>query len=977
MLNRSIQRLALHSEFRMNVPPKGWIRTKSVQISTSQSTKSEVGWQGRSTHTNASMAKTFAAFPASADSSFPPLSQTFHTFKTSSPGAYTAFPLCAARACALHRTSPLFHHAGSLRFISSTSATFYPRKPTEDNDHEEEAEEQEEKNPEQEESTTDPSTEVESTEVMVQRTRGDILSSNTTQLVRSDPNWTPKEVLVIPVFRRPIFPGIATPIALTNPEFCDYMLKLKNETGSHPHIGLFLTKEKHVEEGKLIQDLSEIHEIGCLGQIVHVQGVQQLGMQLLVAGAGRILITGIIKKEPFLTVSVERLPDKAFDPHDKIIKAWMLEVMSTLKSIVKLEHLFKEQLQTILNQVDVSNPGLLADITTSMTTADRESLQKVLECLDVQERLSQTLRLLKIELEQAEMQKSIHKQMEENVSKMQRKHFLTEQLKIIKKELGMEVDEKEDLIQKMTEKLAGMTIPAAPEKVIQEQLKKLSLLEASSPEFNITRTYLDWLVGLPWSSSTEENLDVNTARVTLDEDHYGMADVKDRILEFIAVGALKGTVQGKIICFYGPPGVGKTSIGKSIATALNRKFFRFAVGGMTDVSEIKGHRRTYVGAMPGKLVQALKYVGSNNPVIVLDEIDKLGRGYQGDPASALLEVLDPAQNHEFLDHYLDVPIDLSQVLFICTANSLDTVPGPLKDRMEVIPVSGYTAEDKVEIAKRHLIPSAGTDNGIPHAAVTIRDEALSTLINKYCREPGVRNLQKQIEKLLRKCAYKIATKAETSMTIEDSNLDSYVGPPVFAKDRIYDLTPPGVVMGLAWTAMGGTTLYIESVITSGAEKASLRCTGQMGDVMKESSDIAFSFARRFLRELDPSNNRLEDSAVHLHIPEGATPKDGPSAGVTMITALLSLALNTPAAQTLAMTGEVSLTGKVLPVGGIKEKVLAAQRAGVESIVLPADNRRDWEELEERVRGNSAVFFATHYRDVFEIAFPSLSKKKST
>lgn len=811
------------------------------------------------------------------------------------------------------------------------------------------------------------------TEVVVQRSRGQVLDENSTQLVRQDPNWIPKEVLVIPVFRRPIFPGIATPIALTNPEFCEYMLKLKNESGSYPHIGLFLTKDRQMEEGKLIQNLDEIHEIGCLGQIVHVQGVQQLGMQLLVAGAGRILITGAVRKDPFLTVSVERLSDKPFDPSDKIIKAWMLEVMSTLKSIVKLEHLFKEQLQTILNQVDVSNPGLLADITTSMTTADRGSLQKVLECLDVQERLSQTLRLLKIELEQAEMQKTIHKQMEENVSKMQRKHFLTEQLKIIKKELGMEVDEKEDLVQQLTEKLANMTVPAAADKVIQEQLKKLSLLETASPEFNITRTYLDWLVGLPWGTSTEENLEVEDARKVLDEDHYGMQDVKDRILEFIAVGKLKGTVQGKILCFHGPPGVGKTSIGKSIARSLNRKFFRFSVGGMTDVSEIKGHRRTYVGAMPGKIIQALKYVGSNNPVIVLDEIDKLGRGYQGDPSSALLEVLDPSQNHEFLDHYLDVPVDLSQVLFICTANAMDTIPGPLKDRMEVITVSGYTAEDKVNIAERHLLPTAREEHGIPEGAVTLSNSALRTLINKYCREPGVRNLQKQVEKLLRKCAYKITTEVEDEkkeIKIDDDNLQDFVGRPIFAKDTIYQQTPPGVVMGLAWTSMGGTSLYIESVATCPSEKASLRCTGQMGDVMKESTELAHSFARRLLRAKVPDNKFLEEHQIHLHIPEGATPKDGPSAGITMITALCSLAMDRPVKQKLAMTGEVSLTGKVLPVGGIKEKVLAAQRAGVTTIILPEENKRDWDELEDHIKSDLMVHFADHYDAVFSIAFPT-------
>jgi endopeptidase La len=437
-------------------------------------------------------------------------------------------------------------------------------------------------------------------EVMVQRDRSGLGDSSGTELVRNDPDWVPKEVIVIPVFRRPIFPGIATPIAITDPKLCEAILRLKNQFGSNLYVGLFLAKnQREREDNKVINYVDEVHEIGCLGQVVHIQGVNQMGMQLLIAGTGRVLITGAVKNEPFLTVQIERCIDKPFDAQDKVVKAYMLEIMATIKSIVKLEHFFKEQLQTILTQVNVQNPAHLADITASMTTSDRESLQSVLETLDVQDRLAKSLRLLKIELEQAEVQKTIQNQMEDNVSKIQRKHFLTEQLKIIKKELGMEVDEKEELIRKMTSKLAEINAPAAAEKVIQEQLKKISMLEPSSPEFSITRTYLDWLVAIPWGISTQDSLDVAGARAILDSEHYGMKDVKDRILEFIAVGALKGSVQGKIICLNGPPGVGKTSIGKSIAASLGREFFRFSVGGMTDVSEIKGHRRTYVGAMPG------------------------------------------------------------------------------------------------------------------------------------------------------------------------------------------------------------------------------------------------------------------------------------------------------------------------------------------------------------------------------------------
>ena len=503
-------------------------------------------------------------------------------------------------------------------------------------------------------------------EVVVLRDRSGL--GDNSQVVAQDPNWVPKEVIVIPVFRRPIFPGIATPIALTNPELCDAISKLKNEHGANLYVGLFLAKDQEADERRPITSVDQIHEIGCLGHVVHMNGIQSMGIQLLVAGSGRILITGAAKKSPFLTVKISRTQDKPFDPNDKIIKAYMLEILATVKSIVKLEHFFKEQLQTILTQVNVQNPAHLADITTSMTTADRNSLQSVLETLDVQDRLSQALRLLKIELEQAELQKTIHKQMEEHVSKIQRKHFLTEQLKIIKKELGMEVDEKEELTETMNKKFKDLKAPPAAAKVIEEQLKKISSLDPASPEYNTTRSYLDWLLAIPWGVHSKDSLDVGEAKKVLDTDHHGMKDVKDRILEFIAVGVLKGNVEGKILCFNGPPGVGKTSIGKSIASALGRKFFRFSVGGMTDVSEIKGHRRTYVGAMPGKIIQALKQAGTANPVIMLDEIDKLGRGYQGDPASALLEVLDPSQNKDFLDHYMDVHVDLSRVLFIATSN---------------------------------------------------------------------------------------------------------------------------------------------------------------------------------------------------------------------------------------------------------------------------------------------------------------------
>jgi Lon-like ATP-dependent protease len=513
--------------------------------------------------------------------------------------------------------------------------------------------------------------------------------------------------------------------------------------------------------------------------------------------------------------------------------------------------------------------------------------------------------------------------------------------------------------------------------VIDEELSKLATLEPSGSEFNVTRTYLDWMSQLPWGVYKEENLELQNAQTVLDEDHYGLKELKERILEFIAVGNLTGGVSGKIILLVGPPGTGKTSIGKSIARALDREFFRFSVGGMSDVSEIKGHRRTYVGAMPGKLIQALKRLKSSNPVVLIDEIDKMGRGHQGDPASALLEVLDPAQNGTFLDHYLDVGYDLSKVLFVCTANVLENIPGPLMDRMEVMRLSGYILEEKMEIAKRYLLPKSQKESGVKK--IKVADAALHQLISDYAREAGVRNLEKLIDKIHRKAAYKLVSNESKSVNVTAKTLPDYVGQPLFRSDRYYeDPLPLGVVTGLAWTSMGGATLYIETVVDSGLRKgaakkesestakpATLKTTGKMGEVMKESTDIALTYAKIFLEGLDEKNAFFDGAILHMHIPEGATPKDGPSAGVTMVTSLLSLALNKTVPAGLAMTGEITLTGKVLPVGGIKEKVIAAKRSGVDRVLLPQDNKRDWDLLDENIREGVSVAFCNVYADVWK------------
>nr|CAD7394125.1 unnamed protein product [Timema cristinae] len=680
------------------------------------------------------------------------------------------------------------------------------------------------------------------------------------------------------------------------------------------------------------------------------------------------------KQQPVLMVEVENVNHEKFRQTEEV-KALTQEVIKTIRDIISMNPLYRESLQQMLNQGQrvVDNPVYLSDLGAALTGAEPAELQQVLEETDIPKRLMLSLSLLKKEFELSKLQQKIGREVEEKVKQQHRKYILQEQLKVIKKELGLEKDDKDAIEEKFRERIKEKVVPKAVMEVLEEELSKLSFLESHSSEFNVTRNYLDWLTSLPWGITSPENLDLQRAITILDEDHYGMEDIKKRVLEFIAVSQLKGSTQGKILCFYGPPGVGKTSIAHSIARALNREYFRFSVGGMTDVAEIKGHRRTYVGAMPGKVIQCLKKTKTENPLVLIDEVDKIGKGYQGDPSSALLEMLDPEQNANFLDHYLDVAVDLSKVLFICTANIIDTIPEPLRDRMEMIDMSGYVAEEKLAIARQYLVPQAMKDSGLKSDHVEIHDEALNTLIKSYCRESGVRNLQKHIEKVVRKVAYKVVKQEATKVDVMPTNLQDFVGKPVFTHDRMYDRTPAGVVMGLAWTAMGGSTLFIETTTRRPLEEnseGSLEITGHLGDVMKESAKIALTVARNFMTQTDPKNTFLNNSHLHLHVPEGATPKDGPSAGCTIVTALLSLAMGQPIRQDVAMTGEVSLTGKVLPVGGIKEKTIAAKRVGVNCIILPEENKKDYNDLPSYIKEGVEVHFVDHYQDIFKIVLPT-------
>ncbi|CAG2187769.1 PIM1 [Mytilus edulis] len=686
------------------------------------------------------------------------------------------------------------------------------------------------------------------------------------------------------------------------------------------------------------------------------------------------ILEGLVVTPPempkVLMVETENIKDLPLTSDTKI-KALTAEIVKTIQEILMMNHLYRDQLLSILDKGSVAgDPVFMCDLAAQLlNSVEAKDQQKVLEETDKY--------YIGVLLFFADIKNVISKyellKIEYDVCKLQRK-IVKEQLKVIKRDWGIEKDDKDALEDKFKDQLKDLVVPKHVMEVIDEETNKLSFLDQHSSEFNVTRNYLDWLTNLPWGKYSEENLEIEQAKEVLEEDHYGMEDVKNRILEFIAVSQLKKSTQGKILCFYGPPGVGKTSIARSIAKALNREYYRFSVGGMTDVAEIKGHRRTYVGAMPGKMIQCLKKTKTENPLVLIDEVDKIGKGYQGDPASALLELLDPEQNANFLDHYLDVTVDCSKVLFICTANVTDTIPEPLKDRMEMIDVSGYVAEEKLAIAQKYLVPQAQEHTGITKEGVSISDDAMNTLIKHYCRESGVRNLQKQVEKIYRKAALKMVKENTENIEISTDNLSDYVGKPLFTSDRMYDITPPGVVTGLAWTAMGGATLYIETVLKRALEIGSdkdgaMEVTGNLGKVMQESIQLAYTYAKSYMTQTEPDNNFLQKAQLHLHVPEGATPKDGPSAGCTIVTALLSLTLGRPCRQNLAMTGEVSLTGKVLPVGGIKEKTIAAKRSGITCIILPEENRKDYSDLPDFIKDGVEIHFVENYQQVYDIAFP--------
>ncbi|KAF7324091.1 Lon protease-like protein, mitochondrial [Mycena kentingensis (nom. inval.)] len=953
-------------------------------------------------------------------------------------------------------------------------------------------------------------------------------------------------VLALPIVRRPLFPGFYKAVIIRNPAVAAAVKDMMAR--GQPYLGAFLLKDEN-SDIDVITDLDSVHPVGVFAQITSVftttgkqqpgsDGPEEEGLTAVLFPHRRIVINELLKSgmaqvgpapedpqsttaplppsspsedadlgpvqtsflhsHPVSVASVSNLTTLPFPKDAPTIRALTSELISVFKDIAQLNPMFRDQITNFSINVSTTifeEPDRLADFAAAVSSGGVQELQDVLESLDVAERLQKALLVLKKELINAQLQSKLSRDVDSRIAKRQREYYLMEQLKNIKKELGMESDGKDKLLERFRERAAKLRMPEGARKVFEEEMSKLAGLEPAASEANVTRNYLEWITQIPWGAYTPENFSLNHAQEVLDADHYGLVDVKDRILEFLAVGKLRGTlgsaptpapplpsenessdataptpppakaqIQGKILLLTGPPGVGKTSIGKSIARALGRQFFRFSVGGLTDVAEIKGHRRTYVGALPGKIIQALKRVGTSNPLVLIDEVDKIGRGHNGDPASALLEMLDPEQNDAFLDHYMDIPIDLSSILFVCTANTLSTIPGPLLDRMEVLEVSGYVTEEKTAIATRYLEPQAREAAGLGGADVNISGDAVGVLIRDYCRESGVRGLKKAIEKIYRKAALKIvrdlgeevfpepvlktveadatiesttpapnattetseasesssssSSSAETTNTnappvtvttqeraplpipetvhvlVTPENLKEYMGPPVYQKDRMYDekrKPPPGVSTGLGYLGNGsGTVMPIEVVSMPG--KGGLQLTGKLGEVIRESAQIGLSWVKSHSEALGiapaPAASGegvpallLDNRDIHVHMPEGSIGKEGPSAGTAIVSAFVSLFTKTRISSDIAMTGEISLVGQVLPVGGLKEKILAAHRAGIATIIAPAANRADIEEnVPQSVKEGIRFVYVEDVREVLYEVFkgePIVERWKET
>jgi ATP-dependent Lon protease len=773
------------------------------------------------------------------------------------------------------------------------------------------------------------------------------------------PLQIPAELPVLPLRDTVLFPNSFMPLAVAR----EASVRLVEEasTSARSLIGVFTQREAALEEPG--QD--DLYPVGTVTHIHKMFKLPDGSLRLIVQGLSRVTLDKVVQTRPYLRAAVTIADDQLREEDHLEIDALQRNIKSNFQQVVSLSPLLSDDLQALA--ANITDPGKLADfIASSLATIGTPVKQEILSTLDVRARMDALNRILIKELEVLELGSKIQSQVQSEVGKNQREYFLREQLKAIQKELG-EGDEQAKEIEELRAKIEAAGMPDPVKKEALRELDRLSKMPVAAAEYTVSRTYVDWLVALPWSKRTEDSIDLRHTKSVLDADHSGLEKVKDRVLEYLAVRKLNPDVKGPILCFLGPPGVGKTSLARSIASSIGRKFVRVSLGGMRDEAEIRGHRRTYIGALPGQIIQGLRRAESKNPVFILDEIDKLGSDFRGDPASALLEVLDPEQNNTFRDHYLDVPFDLSEVLFLTTANVIDTIPAPLRDRMEVLELAGYTEEEKLKIAVEHLIAKQIKNNGLQPEQIEFTDAAIRTVVRGYTREAGVRNLEREIGSLCRKVARRRAEGDDTRVVITPAVVAEMLGAPTSLDEEIENRTKdPGVAVGLAWTPAGGEVLFVEASRMQGG--GSLTLTGHLGDVMKESARTALSWFRANAQRYGVDPSFYKDSEIHLHVPSGAVPKDGPSAGVTMVSALASQLTGRPVRGDVAMTGEISLSGRVLPVGGIKEKVLAARRHGITELIMPKQNEKNvLEDLTEDLRRELTIHYVTEIQDAVAIA----------
>jgi len=763
----------------------------------------------------------------------------------------------------------------------------------------------------------------------------------------------PNRLPILPLRGTVLFPELILPIMVGRKK----SVKLIDEAMEGDRIiGIITQYNSEVEDPQP----DELYKIGVAAHLVRMVKELDGTQRVIVQGLERIKIQGYSQTDPYLTADVEVIPEEELQ--DVEIDALVMNLKNLFQKAVDLAPYLSVELKNMV--LNIKDPGILADLVVSNLNINPTEKQEILETLKVKDRLNSVHFLLTREVQILELGNKIQSQVKEDIDKTQREYYLREQMKAIKRELG-ETDDHGAEIKELKDKIEQAGMPEEAKKAAEKELDRLSKMSPASAEYTVARTYLDWLVELPWSKGTEDNLDIGHADTILDEDHYDLEKVKKRILEYLAVRKLKQDMKGPILCFVGPPGVGKTSLGMSIARAMDRKFIRISLGGVRDEAEIRGHRRTYVGALPGRIIQGIKKSGSNNPIFMLDEVDKIGMDFRGDPSSALLEVLDPEQNFSFSDHYIDVPFDLSKVMFITTANILETIPPALKDRMEVLELPGYSDDEKLMIARNHLIPKQLEEHGLSDGLLGFEDDAVNGITNSYTREAGVRNLEREIAAICRGVAKEVAEGKQEKVTVNSDMLHKFLGPVKFFSELAERTSNPGVATGLAWTPTGGDIIFVEATRMVGEKGLTL--TGQLGEVMKESAQAALSYVRSKARELGVTEDFYQKSDIHIHVPAGAIPKDGPSAGITMFVALTSLLTDRPVRSDVAMTGEITLRGLILPVGGIKEKVLAGKRAGIKTIILPEKNEKDLEELADHIKEGLDFKFVNRMDEVVPLA----------